>query len=157
VGLHSFEGEANHGLRQSSGVKLMRNVLHLMKQITMPELPEVEMARRYLEATSLCQTIKMAQVNDDRILSGVSAGLLEQSLVGQQFHSAYRHGKRLFLSLKEDLWLTLHLGLTGRLVYLQSAEDEPGHTRLLITFENNYRLAFDDTRIFGEVSVVWSP
>jgi formamidopyrimidine-DNA glycosylase len=123
----------------------------------MPELPEVEMARRYLEATSLCKTIKMARVNDDRILSGVSAGLLEQSLVGQQFHSAYRHGKRLFLSLKEDLWLTLHLGLTGRLNYLQSVEDEPGHTRLLIIFENNCRLAFEDMRIFGEVGITRSP
>ena len=115
------------------------------------------MARRYLEATSLCQTIKTAQVNDDRILSGVSMELLEQSLVGLQFHSAYRHGKRLFLSLKEGLWLTLHLGLTGRLVYLQSGEAEPGHTRLLIIFENGCSLAFDDTRIFGEVGIGRSP
>ena len=71
------------------------------------------MARRYLEATSLCQTIKAAKVLDERILNSVSAELLELNL---------------------DLWLTLHLGLTGRLVYLQSGEDEPSHTRLLITF-----------------------
>jgi formamidopyrimidine-DNA glycosylase len=123
----------------------------------MPELPEVEMARRYLEATSLCQTIKAAKVLDARILNSVSAELLEQSLVGLQFHSAYRHGKRLFLELNLDLWLTLHLGLTGRLVYLQSREDEPDHTRLLITFMGCSRLAFDDLRIFGEVGITSSP
>ncbi len=123
----------------------------------MPELPEVEMARRYLEATSLCQTIKIVRVLENRILSGISAGFLEQSLIGLQFHSAYRHGKRLFLSLKEDLWLTIHLGLTGRLVYLEPDEAKPGHTRLLITFENDHCLAFDDTRIFGEVGIVGSP
>ncbi len=115
------------------------------------------MARRYLEATSLHQTIKTAQVDDDRILHGVSAGLLEQSLIGLQFQSTYRHGKRIFLSLKEDLWLTLHLGLTGKLFYLQSEETKPGHTRLLITFENDCRLAFDDKRIFGEVGIARSP
>jgi formamidopyrimidine-DNA glycosylase len=116
----------------------------------MPELPEVEMARRYLEATSLCQTIKAAKVLDERILNSVSAELLEQSLVGLQFHSAYRYGKRLFLELNLDLWLTLHLGLTGRLFYLQSGEDEPDHTRLLITFMSCCRLAF----LWGERSVL---
>ncbi len=115
------------------------------------------MARRYLEATSLHQTIKAAKVRDERILSSISAELLEQSLVGLQFHSAFRHGKRLFLELNLHLWLTLHLGLTGRLVYLQSGEEEPRHTRLLIVFENGCRLAFDDARIFGEVGITSSP
>ncbi len=115
------------------------------------------MARRYLQATTLFQPIRSARVLDARILSGVSAQLLEQSLTGQQFHSAQRHGKRLFLGLNQDLWLTLHLGLTGDLVYLQSLKDQPGHTRLLITFKNGRALAFDDPRIFGEVGLIGSP
>jgi len=115
------------------------------------------MARRYLEATSLCQTIKAAKVRDERILHRFSAELLEQSLVGLQFHSAFRHGKRLFLELNLNLWLTIHLGLTGRLVYLQSEQAEPRYTRLLIDFENGSRLAFDDARIFGEVGMTSSP
>jgi formamidopyrimidine-DNA glycosylase len=48
--------------------------------VSMPELPEVEMARRYLEATSLSQTIVAAKVKDPRILSGVSAKQIEQNL-----------------------------------------------------------------------------
>jgi len=123
----------------------------------MPELPEVEMVRRYLVATSLHQTIKDAKVLDRRILSGSSAEHLEQILTGQQFHSVYRHGKRLFLKLNEDLYLAIHLGLTGDLVYLQASEEEPHHTRLLIAFENGHRLAFDDPRIFGEVGLTGSP
>ena len=86
----------------------------------MPELPEVEMARRYLQATILLQPIRAVAVLDERILSGVSAEALELSLAGEQFISIQRHGKRLFLQLRDDLWLTLHLGLTGRLVYLQA-------------------------------------
>jgi formamidopyrimidine-DNA glycosylase len=123
----------------------------------MPELPEVEMARRYLEATSLYQPIKTAKVKDARILNGVSAQGLELSLLGLQFSLVFRHGKRLFLKIQDELWLSLHLGLTGKLVYLESPDEEPRHTRLLVSFQNGRRLAFDDSRIFGEVGLTSSP
>jgi formamidopyrimidine-DNA glycosylase len=123
----------------------------------MPELPEVETARRYLEATALHQTIQAAEVKDGRILARVSATELEEALAGKQFHSVSRHGKRLFLKLNDSLWLALHLGLTGRLIYLESGVEEPRHTRLLVCFENGHRLAFDDPRIFGEVGLAKSP
>jgi formamidopyrimidine-DNA glycosylase len=123
----------------------------------MPELPEVEMVRRYLEATSLFQIIRAAEVKDERILAKVSAKNLEEGLAGQQFRSSLRHGKRLFLKLHDSLWLALHLGLTGRLIYLESEAQLPGHIRLLVTFENGHNLAFDDLRIFGEVGLTESP
>jgi len=123
----------------------------------MPELPEVEMARRYLEATALHQTIQAAEVKDGRILARVSARELEEALAGKQFRCASRHGKRLFLKLHDSLWLALHLGLTGRLIDQQSGAKELRHTRLLVSFENGHRLAFDDPRIFGEVGLVKSP
>jgi formamidopyrimidine-DNA glycosylase len=94
---------------------------------------------------------------DDRILSGVTASRMEQSLTGRQFECAMRHGKRLFLKLRDDLWLTLHLGLTGRLICLKNGQDEPKHTRLLVIFENGSRLAFDDLRIFGQAGLTRSP
>lgn len=61
----------------------------------MPELPEVEMARKCLEATSLHQTIRSAVVKDERILAKVSAMELEKALAGKQFDCPMRHGKRL--------------------------------------------------------------
>lgn len=123
----------------------------------MPELPEVEMARRYLQATSLRQIIRAAEVKDERILAKVAAKEVEEGLTGQQFHSALRHGKRLFLKLQDSLWLALHLGLTGRLIYLERGDLEPRHTRLRISFDNDHTLAFDDPRIFGEVGLTKSP
>jgi formamidopyrimidine-DNA glycosylase len=123
----------------------------------MPELPEVEMARKYLEGAALHQTIEMAEVRAERILFKVSARILEEALAGQQFFSALRHGKRLFLEVHDALWLALHLGLTGSLIYLESEAALPRHTRLLIAFENGRALALDDPRIFGEVSLTKSP
>ncbi|MEI8002976.1 MAG: DNA-formamidopyrimidine glycosylase family protein [Methanothrix sp.] len=123
----------------------------------MPELPEVESARRYLQATSLLQTIRAAEVKDERILFRVSVKDLQDTLARQQFFCVLRHGKRIFLKLHDSLWLALHLGLTGRLIYLESGAEDPRHTRLRVAFENGNILAFDDSRIFGEVSLTKSP
>lgn len=123
----------------------------------MPELPEVEMARKYLERTSLLQRVESAIVKDIRILSDITASSLEQSLTGLMFMAACRHGKRLFIRLREDLWLTLHLGLTGYLAYFQDPKDEPDHCRLLISFQNGCCLAYSDLRMFGEVGLTRHP
>ena len=123
----------------------------------MPELPEVEMARRLLHARALHQRILAATVRDERILNAVSAQDLEKALVGRQFTSALRHGKRLFLQIDSCLWLTLHLGLTGWPLFLEKGGAEPRHTRLRIDFESGAALAFDDPRIFGEVGLAASP
>ncbi len=123
----------------------------------MPELPEVEAAREYLEATVLCQPIKEVQVKDDRILFRTTPASICQRLATMSFQSVKRHGKWLFLELDKELWLTVHLGMTGRLIYLDIGKDEPAHTRLLIRFQNGRRLAFDDLRIFGEAGLTTSP
>lgn len=123
----------------------------------MPELPEVEAAREYLEATALCQPIKEVLVKDDRILSRTTPADICQRLATMSFRSVKRHGKWLFLELDKELWLTIHLGMTGRLIYLEKDEDEPAHTRLLIRFQNGHLLAFDDLRIFGEAGLTESP
>lgn len=123
----------------------------------MPELPEVESAREYLEKRVLCQTITAVLIRDGRILSSVSSADLEAGLAEKSFRSVHRYGKRLFLELEEDLWVTLHLGMTGRLIYLEEGEAEPRHTRLLILFQNGCRLAFDDLRIFGQAGLTRNP
>jgi formamidopyrimidine-DNA glycosylase len=123
----------------------------------MPELPEVEIARRYLEKTSLGLPIKRAQIRDARILRGVDAARLEDALSGRDIKSTYRHGKRLFLELGKDLWLAIHLGMSGEFEYQQGPCREPRHTRLLISFENGCHLAFIDPRLFGKVSLTQDP
>lgn len=46
----------------------------------MPELPEVELARGYLEAAVLCQPIEEVLVEDERILSRITPAEIEQHL-----------------------------------------------------------------------------
>jgi formamidopyrimidine-DNA glycosylase len=123
----------------------------------MPELPEVEILRRYVDATSLHQTIEKVEVKNSRILEKISIKDLMESLIGRQLCSTSRHGKLLFVQLEDGLWLTIHLGMTGWLRYFQDIEDEPIHDRLLVTFDNGNHLAYRDQRMFGRVGLAEDP
>src|SRR5437899_8833803 len=130
----------------------------------MPELPDVETFKRYLDATSLHQRITGVDVRSAYVLKGVSARELERRLKGRSFESSCRHGKHLFVRADGDLWLRLHFGMTGSLRYSKDQEQAPRpasaeasagrHTRVLFVFANAHCLAFEDQRKFGEVSLV---
>src|SRR5215218_4836143 len=46
----------------------------------MPELPDVEVFRRYVDATSIHQKIKSVAVRNEKVLGGVSARKLQRAL-----------------------------------------------------------------------------
>jgi formamidopyrimidine-DNA glycosylase len=122
-----------------------------------PELPELEVFKRYVNSTSLHQTVETIEVRNGMVLGGVSAGGLKRGLEGRKFQSARRHGKHLFVELDDGGWLLLHFGMTGSLTYFRDADEEPTHTRVLISFSNGYHLAFDDQRLFGKVDLIEDP
>ena len=120
----------------------------------MPELPEVETFKRYLDSTSLHQRITNVEVRDAYVLKNVSARELARRLKGRRFENSHRHGKHLFVRAGDKLWLRLHFGMTGSLHYLKHDEETPKTTRVLFLFANNRRLAFDDQRKFGEIELI---
>src|SRR5882762_2286299 len=120
----------------------------------MPELPEVEIFKRYLDATSLHQRIGDVDVRNAYVLKDVTARELARRLKGRRFESSRRHGKHLFVRADGKLWLRLHFGMTGSLQYFKHKEHAPQHTRVLFVFVNAHRLAFEDQRKFGEVGLL---
>src|SRR5215211_4100329 len=120
----------------------------------MPELPDVEVFRQYINSTSLHQKIESVEVKDETILGGVSARELESTLKGRTFESTRRHGKNLFVGLDGSGWLLIHFGMTGDLEYFEDRDQDPAHDRFLISFDNGYHLAFDDQRMFGKVDLI---
>jgi formamidopyrimidine-DNA glycosylase len=120
----------------------------------MPELPEVETFKRYLDSTSLHQRITGLEVRDAYILERVSARELARRLKNRRFENTHRHGKHLFVRAGDELWLRLHFGMTGSLEYLKRDEQTPKTARVLFNFANNGRLAFDDQRKFGEIELI---
>ena len=121
------------------------------KKFIMPELPEVETFKRYLDKTSLKQSINKVQILDERILD-TEKDNLKKLLKGKQFESSTRHGKYLLVSLKPG-FLILHFGMSGDLEYYDSKEEPPKFSKVIFHFNSGFNLAYISIRMFGKVSV----
>ena len=117
----------------------------------MPELPEVETFKRYLDRTSLKQLIKDIRVTDNRILKTEENQLIN-ILKGKRFESSVRHGKYLLVDLKPR-YLVMHFGMSGDLEYYDNKEDPPKFSKVLYQFDNGFNLAYISIRMFGKVSI----
>jgi len=120
----------------------------------MPELPEVETFKRYLDKTSLRQVIKEININDNRVLN-ISDNYIIKSTKQKQFESTTRHGKYIFVYLNPR-YLIMHFGMTGDLEYYRKKEDEPKFSKVIFQFENGFNLAYKSRRMFGRIDIVES-
>lgn len=111
----------------------------------MPELPEVETVVRSLAPIITGQRILHAEFRQLRILKGDAQATIE-AIAGQRIEGIRRHGKFIAIQLEGGV-LTVHLGMTGRLLI----DPEPTKwTHALFTLEHNM-LLFDDPRQFGRI------
>lgn len=117
----------------------------------MPELPDVEVFRRYFEKTALDQEIKDVRA-EKSVLEGVSETDLQETFAGKKFSSARRHGKYLFAGTGgAEPWLVMHFGMTGFLTYYQSGQQASKHPRMHVSFTNGWHLTFDCRRKLGRI------
>ena len=124
----------------------------------MPELPEVEVARRNIVAWSSGHRILDVVLVDPacvrtREVSSPSAADPEASewlsrFVGHELVQVERHGKRVAWRVGEVAALH-HLGMTGRWVRRASTAEPPRHSRLGLVLSSRETLWFVDTRRFG--------
>ena len=120
----------------------------------MPELPDVETFRRYLDANGLDQTIEDVAVYDERVVKRATPAELADYLRGHCLVRTYRRGKHLFAALEEAGWLELHFGMTGYLAYYRDPGDAPDYSHVRFAYANGYHLAFVDRRKLGYVAPV---
>ena len=122
----------------------------------MPELPDVEVFRRYLGSTALHKKIKKSHLLDDRLLENAGHQQVVRRLNGNRFQSTDRHGKYLFVHLKDGWTLVLHFGMTGFLKYYKDKEDASEHAKLIIDFANGYHLSYGNQRRLGRIDLTES-
>ena len=121
----------------------------------MPELPSVEIFKRYLDQHALNQVIKKVEVVSPELVVYADPRRFEGSLEGHEFISSRRHGKYLFAQLDENQYLVMHFGMTGYLHYFHHNRSK--YVRMLISFHNGFHLAFDDARKFGKLGLTPDP
>ena len=122
----------------------------------MPELPEVEVVRRGLEAGIAGRRIIRVDVLHPRPVRRHLPGPddFAAALVGRTFAAPRRRGKYLWLPLTDGDAILAHLGMSGQ--FRLEAADAPlaPNTRVLFTFaDGDPQLRFVDQRMFGGLSL----
>jgi formamidopyrimidine-DNA glycosylase len=133
-----------------------------------PELPEVEVVRRGLQAHVLDRVVAEVSVRHPRAVRRHEAGSRDFAarLRGQRLGDARRRGKYLWVVLADgpaaarraeppQEALLVHLGMSGQLL-VQPPESPPEtHLRVLVRFaDGGPDLRFVDQRTFGGLAVV---
>lgn len=133
----------------------------------MPELPEVETARRTLQRVLVGHKIVSAEAPDDHIvLSGLSGHDVEKALVGAEVTGIGRRGKYWWIDLDRKPCVMGHLGMAGWIRELGAPsirlrehgqapfEDEQGRPRflkLMLKTDEGKRVVFTDGRRLGRL------
>lgn len=132
----------------------------------MPELPEVESVRRLLiegRPSLIGTTVDRVEVLRDNVIGDrLSVEQFCQGVQGAVFHEIFRYGKYLFFRLHSaratnNLWMALHLRMTGRLFLVPDRASRSLHTRIVLYLREGLALRFDDPRAFGRVWLVTDP
>lgn len=125
----------------------------------MPELPEVEVVKLFLEAKLLHQSITRLEIFNPKSFIGDP-----QKVINQRLIKFSRTGKQLSIYLSNGFILLVHLKMTGQLIYQGNVLGHPTKdsllpmpvksTRLIFTFSDKSKLYFNDQRKFGWVKLL---
>ena len=120
----------------------------------MPELPEVEVIRRGLQAHLPGRRIEAVFHSGKQLRHTVPLETMRRLLVGRRIAGVARRAKFLLLSMGDGAILILHLGMTGRLGLFPAGSATALHDHVRWRLDDGLELRLHDTRRFGSVRVV---
>jgi len=120
----------------------------------MPELPEVEAFKSYIELHCLHKTITDIKIPDKSVIKNISAAEFKKFLIGYEFRSIERLGKYLIINVSDsEKKLVIHFGLTGSLFYTTNKNELVKYSRVQFIFKIGV-LHWTDMRKFGKLWLV---
>ncbi|XP_062022134.1 formamidopyrimidine-DNA glycosylase isoform X1 [Rosa rugosa] len=137
----------------------------------MPELPEVEAARRAIEENCVGKKItKVIVADDSKVIDGVSRADFEASLLGKTIVSAHRKGKNMWLQLDSPPFPSFQFGMAGAVYikgvavtkYKRSAvkdtDEWPSkYSKVFVQLDDGLEFSFTDKRRFARVRLLEDP
>ena len=114
----------------------------------MPELPEVETVCRSLRPHLIGKTIARTEVVETRLRIPVDEAALAR-LVGKTVFEIGRAAKYILISVTDDLVWVFHLGMSGKLIWLESDAPRRKHDHIVAHFAEGGELRYHDPRRFG--------
>lgn len=117
----------------------------------MPEMPEVEIIRRYLDTVLSGQKIMKIDILLSRQIKWPQPEQYRAMAIGRTIRAMHRRGKYLIMELDNGNELIFHLRMTGRLVFESDGVPQDSYARLLFFLDGGGVLVYGDTRTLGAV------
>jgi formamidopyrimidine-DNA glycosylase len=116
----------------------------------MPELPEVETIAENLRQSALTGiVIEDLVIYWTKSIAHFSVEEYRRKIMGQMITHISRRGKNLILALSNDLFIIIHLRMSGRLILCEDWNPIRKHEHIILKMRNGKELRFHDTRKFG--------
>jgi formamidopyrimidine-DNA glycosylase len=117
----------------------------------MPELPEVETIRRHLAPGVEGRVLEELEVLDPRWCEPAAPAEVSDAVRGRRIERLSRRGKYLVWELEDEVYVVMHLRMTGNLLVVRGDEDVDGrpHLRARLKLDSGDRVLFVDVRRFG--------
>ena len=132
----------------------------------MPELPEVEVVKRSLRKTIYDLTIKNIEIPNKFLRYKIDEKLMKK-MIKSKVSSVLRRSKYILVNLNNCHTILIHLGMTGKIIitgpnkdkyktsfYYELLNDKTIHDHLIIKFNKNIILTYNDVRKFGFIKIL---
>ena len=116
----------------------------------MPEIPDLEAIRGFLNERLPGQTVEAVEVKVPHVVR-TGAKALAESLPGEAFGEAERRGKFLLFALASARVLAVNPMLTGRFQYVPPGAKWQGRACLRLTLSGGMELRYADLRVMGRL------
>jgi formamidopyrimidine-DNA glycosylase len=123
-----------------------------------PELPEVETARRRA-ARKLTgrRIVAVATVSDPIVYERTSPRRLAKAVRGRRVVAVRRRGKHIWMELDRRPWPLFHFGMSGWLEIYRDGVPRPRFWKLELATEEGVRVALTDPRRLGRIRLQVDP
>ena len=132
----------------------------------MPELPEVEVVKRYLEKYIIGLKVKKVTINVEKLRYKLFKKDFIK-VINKKIFSVERRSKYLLLNLEKKIIILVHLGMTGKFFivnkdnkkkktsfYYEITKKDYKHNHIIFYFQEGLKLIYNDVRKFGFIKVI---
>ena len=131
----------------------------------MPELPEVEVVKKALKKTIYDLTIKNIEIRNKFLRYEIDEKMMKK-MINSKVLSVIRRSKYILINLNNNFTILFHLGMTGKITvfkdnkkyktsfYYKLHENKLKHDHLIISFNRNISLLYNDVRKFGFIKIL---
>lgn len=119
----------------------------------MPEIPDLEAIRSFLNARIIGAEVTAAEVRIPYIVRTGATDFVA-GVTGRRFGEVHRRGKFLLFTLDDGYVIVINPMLTGRFQYVEAPEKKRPKVAMVLTLDGGTELRYADQRVMGKIYLV---